>query len=429
LSAQKSKFNSNKSQKSFLIIDPSISGISGDMLVAALVNLLGTNAINLLTILSQELMKIDNEFQLSYDLKKRGVIEGTILSINCGDNPQLRHPKNLQNSINQVLTSLNCSIEGKCFAERTIDVLLDAEAQVHGEKVTEIHLHETGSVDTIFDICATAILLDKIRNPNLEIISLPISVGGGLVKTEHGILPVPSPAATQIAKDYGFILKGGPINFELMTPTGAAILAGLHTKFQEHLPILNITGIGIGGGQKNFPDHSNILRVIQGQSPSKWRTEELIVLETNVDDVTGEVLGNLLEKLMSLGAMDVSILPSVMKKNRPGQLIKVICNESTMDQMMTTMIRETGTLGIRITKCQRIAVNRISKSFQVTIEEKPVEITAKIAWMDNEIISIKTEFSELKKISEEIDIPIKSLQKRLDGAIYEIVGRKALNDD
>jgi len=308
-------------------------------------------------------------------------------------------------------------------------VLLEAEAQVHGEKVTEIHLHETGSIDTIFDICATAILLDKIRNPNLEVISLPISVGGGLVKTEHGILPVPSPAATQIAKDYNFMLKGGPINKELMTPTGAAILAGLHIKFQEHLPILNITGIGIGGGQKNFPDHSNIMRIIQGQSPSKWRTEELIVLETNVDDVTGEVLGNLVEKLMSLGAMDVSILPSVMKKNRPGQLIKVICNESTMDQMMTTMIKETGTLGIRITKCQRIAVNRISKSFQVTIEENPVEITAKIAWMDNEIISIKTEFSELKKISEKIDMPIKSLQKRLDGAIYEIVGRNPLNDD
>ncbi len=429
MSSQKSKLNNKKSQKSFLIIDPSISGISGDMFVAALINLLGTNAINQLTILSQELIKIDNEFQLSYNQKKRGSIEGTILSINCGNTPQLRHPEKIKKTINQVLTSLNCSIEGMRFAERTINVLLDAEAQVHGEKVSEIHLHETGSVDTIFDICATAILLDKIRSQYLEIISLPISVGGGLVKTEHGILPVPSPAATQIAKDYSFILKGGPINFELMTPTGAAILAGLQIKFQEHLPILTITGIGIGGGQKNFPDHSNILRVIQGQSPSKWRTEELIILETNVDDVTGEVLGNLVEILMSIGAMDVSILPAVMKKNRPGQLIKVICNESTMDQMMTTMIKETGTLGIRINKCQRIAVNRISKVFQVTIEEKPVEITAKIAWMDNEIISIKTEFSELKKLSEEIDIPIKSLQKRLDGAIYEIVGRNFLNDD
>ena len=428
--ALKNETENSKSPNTLLIIDPSLAGISGYMVVAALVNLLGTEGNNQLIPLEHAITKIDKEFQLTIEKTKRGALAATLISIHFGKMPQLRHPEYLRRSIFQVLAELGASTESKTFCERTLNALLGAEAKVHGEQIEAIHLHEIGSVDTIFAICAAALLLDAIKcNTKLEIFSLPVSVGGGFIEAAHGRLPIPSPAATQIAKEHNFLLRGGPTNHELMTPTGAAILAGLQPQFLEHLPLFCVTGIGVGGGMKDFRDHPNILRILQGIKPSKWRAEELIVLETSVDDVTGEVLGFLVEKLMDLGAMDVSILPSVMKKNRPGHLIKVICDESQIDHLMTVMVKETGTLGIRVIPCQRIAVHRTTKIFQTEIAGQQMDITAKIAWLGDNIVSVKSEFSEIRKISERTGLPITYLQKRLDGEIYGKIGRKVPYDD
>jgi len=412
-----------------IIIDPSISGISGDMFIAALVDLMGSKVKTQLATLEQAIIKIDPQFQVDIEESKRGAFKTTQISIKAGDIAELQHSENLRRLMFEILTEIEASPACIDFAKRTLNALLKAEAQVHGELIENIHLHETGSVDTIFDICAAGLLIDALTSKtHLEVYSLPISVGGGFVKAAHGRLPVPSPAATQIAKDHHFLIQGGPTNHELLTPTGAAILAGLRPQFLENLPLMHVTGIGIGGGLKNFIDHPNILRVIQGTKPQKWRAEELIVLETNVDDVTGEVLGFLIEKLMGMGAMDVSILPSVMKKNRPGHLIKVICDETHMDELMTAIIRETGTLGIRVVRCQRIAVNRIKKRFQLEIAEEQIDITAKIAWVGDTIVNVKSEFVDLKQISEQTGLPIKDLQKRVDGAIYEQMWGKTPND-
>ncbi len=249
----------------------------------------------------------------------------------------------------------------KELAERIFRIVAEAEAGVHGKPVDQVHFHEVGAVDSIVDIAAAAICLGDLGIR--EAVVSGIAAGSGHVHCQHGILPVPVPAVTAIAQSHGLTLLATDTKGELATPTGAAIAAGIRTR--DKLPeAYRILKTGMGAGKKDFPK-ANILRAYlieeageDGGDSRKDSGEKLWMLETNIDDSTGEALGYVMEKLLEAGARDVCYIPAFMKKNRPAYLMKVICEEKLRETMEDLIFRHTTTIGIRRFPMERTALSR-----------------------------------------------------------------------
>ncbi len=240
----------------------------------------------------------------------------------------------------------------KKTALRIFQIVAEAEGKVHGKPVEEVHFHEVGAVDSIVDIAAAAICLDDLDIT--EAVVSEISEGSGHVHCQHGILPVPVPAVTAIAEQYGLFLRPTDTRGEMVTPTGAAIAAGIRTR--EELPSsYRIVKTGMGAGKKDFAK-ANILRAYLIEE--KKQPEAMWMLETNIDDVTGEALGYVMEKLFRAGARDVCYVPVFMKKNRPAYLMKVVCDEKDREPLEELIFLHTTTIGIRRYRLERTALSR-----------------------------------------------------------------------
>ncbi|WP_278469742.1 nickel pincer cofactor biosynthesis protein LarC, partial [Gimesia maris] len=217
-----------------------------------------------------------------------------------------------------------------------------AEAKVHGSTIDKVHFHEVGAIDSIVDIVGVAIGFDLLGVE--QIISSPVPTGYGQIKIDHGICTVPAPGTAEILK--GIPLADIPIQAELTTPTGAAIIATLVDRFSM-LPAMTIEEIGYGAGTKNFPERANLLRIFVGELVSSSNTDYVTLLETNLDDITAEVIGYTKQKLMESGALDVYTASIQMKKDRPAVLLSVICKPADAERLEAILFQETETLGIR----------------------------------------------------------------------------------
>lgn len=234
------------------------------------------------------------------------------------------------------------------------EVLGKAEARVHGLDLEKVHFHEVGAVDSIVDIVGTSIAIEALEIRN--ILASPLRVGFGTINCAHGVYPVPGPAATEILK--GVPVYAGDIQGEMVTPTGAAIVRALASDF-GHLPALTITATGYGAGTRTYEKFPNVLRVVMGESDSSARSgDRVTILETNVDDVSPQVLGHLLEKAFEAGALDVFYQPVLMKKNRPGTLVSIICLPDDFQKFTSIVFEETNTLGIRYREESRVILTR-----------------------------------------------------------------------
>lgn len=229
-------------------------------------------------------------------------------------------------------------------------LIADAESQVHGVPVTDIHFHEVGTMDAIADVTAVCLLMDEIA-PD-EVVVSPVHVGSGQVECAHGILPVPAPATALILK--GVPIYGGEIKGELCTPTGAALLKYFATRFGA-MPAMSVEAIGYGMGRKDFPA-ANCVRALIGESSDK--TDMVSELSCNVDDMTAEEIGFATERLLEGGANEVYTVPVGMKKNRPGTLIRVMCDPDDVDKMVRLIYRYTTTIGVRETSTRRYILDR-----------------------------------------------------------------------
>ena len=282
-----------------------------------------------------------------------------------------------------------------------------AESKVHGKNLDEIHFHEVGASDAVADVIGSVYAYYSLNLDKEEIIGLPIAVGGGQVKTAHGTLPVPAPAVLEILKDINCI--GGPIDCELATPTGCAIYAELCDKFKKFIPQCKIMKTGYGAGKKDF-NFPNILRVIKTNDITE--SDQIDVIETNIDHLTGEEIGYLFNKLLKEGASDVSITPIIMKKNRQGSLLKVISPRKNREHLINVMFKEIGTLGIRIVpNLHRGIAKREFIKKPIQINGEIYEITFKVAYVNGEIISNRPEYEELLKISNKTNIPLRELKR------------------
>lgn len=388
--------------------DPYLAGVSGNMVVGALLSLNESNKEKI-----KELAKnISPKLKIKIEkIRKNGFIATYVETY---ENERLS-PKEME----ECLKKLNLSRKALGFSLKTLNTFFEAEKKIHGD-VT--HLHELGSTDTVFDIASTALLADELGffDRATTIISTPVRVGTGRIKTEHGYIPNPSPATLEIAKTYKIPLKFCDIRAELTTPTGIAILANLVNSFTSELPPVKIKNIGYGAGSFNLP-FPNIMRVLICESELKG--EHISVLETNVDDVTGEILGYTIEKLYKEGALDVQVLHGITKKNRPSFLISVITKLGDEEKLAKVLMQETGTLGVRIKRMQkRFIFDREIKTITVEISGKKRKVRVKVAYdMDGKPINFKPEYEDLKRIAEEFKISVKQAALAVESKLSDSI--------
>jgi len=307
---------------------------------------------------------------------------------------------------------LGSGITGDAVAIFTL--LGEAEACVHGESLEGIHFHEVGADDAIADVVGTLVLLNELDVD--RVVTTPLSVGGGSVSMSHGVYPVPGPATVEIAERADWSLRGGPIERELLTPTGAAILGHL-AEGVEHLPSLRVERSGYGAGGYDLPEHANVLRGIVGEERS-LANEEISVLETNLDDATPEVLGGLQETLSAAGARDVSVLPATMKKSRPGHLVKVVARSEDAERVARRLAEETGTLGVRATPgTHRWIARREIESVTIEVDDGRYEVDVKVASDGSgAVYDVSAEYDDAAAVAGDTDLPIREILRMAEAA-------------
>ena len=333
----------------------------------------------------------------------------TQLVLEIDENIHERKGSDIKKCIQLASEKLELSNIAKEFAENSINTLISAEANVHGESESSVHFHEAASIDTVVDIIGTAIALDDLNLLDEEVSCSHVAIGGGTISFSHGTTSNPAYAITEIFKNSKIILTGGPINEELTTPTGASILVNLASSCNEFFVDMSIDSVGYGSGTKDFDGFANVLKLIHGKSNETLVKDSVHILETNLDDVSGEVIANTIEKLMENGAKDVTVTHAITKKGRPTQLMSVICDTKNTNSLLKILISETRTLGVRTRTSQRYVVPRKILESKVTLENHDFIIHYKIS--DSE--HFKLEYEDVKSISNELNISFNKTEELL----------------
>ena len=280
--------------------------------------------------------------------------------------------------------------------------LAQAEATVHGKEPNDIHFHEVGAIDSIVDIVSAAIGFDALGIEKVYCSTL--AIGGGQIKAAHGIMPVPAPATAELLK--GIPTVGGPLDKELLTPTGAAILTTVSENFGQ-MPPMKIEATGYGAGTMDSEHVPNVVRLITGQSAddSSATSDSVCLLETNIDDITGEVIAHTMDKLLAAGALDVFTTAIVMKQARPAVKLTVICQTADISRLEEMIFEEGITFGIRRQIVER---SKLAREF-VTVATRFGNIKIKVGKRDGKIVAAKPEFADCAKAAQEHKTPIREI--------------------
>ena len=386
-----------------IIIDPQSSGIAGNMLIGAFADL-GADEKELKEVMeksSEEFGKVNVTFK---KVSKHG-INSTFCHVEMLEH---KHSVNYKDFISKI-EKLDLDEDVKNTSMKIFERIAKAEAKVHGKTLDEVHFHEVGASDAVADVIGSVYAYYSLDFDKEKIIGLPIAVGGGRVQTAHGTIPVPAPAVVEILK--GANIVGGPVESELATPTGSAIYMELCDEIVEFIPIMKAKKTGYGAGRKDF-DHPNVMRIIESEDMTP--SDEVDVIETNIDHLTGEEIGHLFDVLLDAGASDVSVTPIIMKKNRQGSLLKVISRKEKREVILDTIFKETGSLGIRIAPHIHRGISKrefVKKSYN--IDGKDYEVTFKIGYVNGKIISERPEYEDLKRIAKDNGLALRDVRERI----------------
>ena len=402
-----------------LVIDPQIAGVSGDMILCSLVDL-GADKNKIINGIKQSEKFFSNSSIKKIDFQKiqKHGIQAIQLILEVEEDVTERKGSEIKKAITDSIQNIGLSEKAKIFSESCIDTLISSESKIHGIPEDSVHLHEASSIDTFVDIVGITIALEDLELFDEKILCLPISVGGGNVTFSHGTMSNPASAILEIFKNSNLIIKGNSANEELTTPTGACILLNLTNNSMGYYPSMKIVSIGYGAGKKDFETFSNVLKIVRG-SENNFDIDSVKILETNVDDVSGEILGNLIEKIMEKGAKDVSIYHGITKKGRPTNLVSVICSDENVEKIVDTLVLETGTLGIRISESNRFIVPRTIHTVSLTLNGKSFQVNYKKSSFKGKT-DFKIEFDDLKKVSNTIDKSIKATESLLRKEIEKL---------
>ena len=404
-----------------VIIDSQVAGISGDMLLSSLVDI-GANKKKVV----DSIYACQNYFEGS-KIHKVNFIKTTSYGISCTkllfeykDSTRFRLGSVVYRSIASCCDSINLSNVAKSFVLNSIKTIITAESKIHGTKHDDVRLHEVSTVDTAADLIGTAVALDNLGLLSQKFYATDVAIGNGMLQFSHGIVPNPGNAILEILRNSQILLVPGKIDGELTTPTGAAMLVNLVPEHISQYPPFIPEQIGNGAGQKDGKNVANILRLVVGQSNSNvdHTSESVYEIETNVDDATGETIGNMIETLYASGAKDVTVLQGISKKNRPSFIIKVLSDITSRDSLVKLLLNETGSLGCRVHEINRITIPRSFITVPITIGNQRFVVKVKLSKdKDGTIKMIKPEYDDIKKIATRLKAPYR---KVFDIVYYEV---------
>ncbi len=380
-----------------IIFDP-FSGVSGDMTIAGLIDL-GADAGRI-----KEAMEMSADVEVEIlKTTKRGISAHSVNVYTKKEGSRAFH------EIIEHISSLNLPREVVTDSISVFNILGNAEAKVHGANLEKLHFHELGQEDAIADIVGACTAFNDLGLKSCRVYCTSISVGNGLVEFSHGKFPVPVPATLEILTEYSLPWQHGPLEGELLTPTGAALLAHFVNE-KGPCPPMKTERVGYGTGTRDNPV-PNVLRIIAGEIDDALISDKIEMLETNVDDVTGQVLGNLIEELLKAGALDAAIIPATMKKGRSGHIIQVIVKPGDSGDLSRKIIGETGSLGVRIIPVKhRLIARREINKVDVRINGRVYTISVKIARdLRGVLLNISAEFEDCKKTARESGVPVRDV--------------------
>lgn len=388
------------------------AGASGDMILGALVGA-GADPRQLLDQLS--LLGIGN-YEVDFSTVNRSGISAARARVRTVEERAHRH-------LSDILKLIEDSRLGdgvKARASRIFSRLAEAESRVHNVPVEQIHFHEVGALDAIIDVVGACICFELLGIERFG--SSALHVGSGMVKMAHGLFPVPPPAVAELLQ--GLPVYASDIKGELVTPTGAAIVATLCESFGP-VPPMRLLSTGYGAGAREYEKFPNVLRVLVGESEAEGgedeggRDEELTVVETNVDDVSPQVLGHVLELALARGALDCYLTPVQMKKNRPGVLVSILCRADDREAMLDLLLAETPTLGARSYGVRRRALEREA----VTVETEFGRIAVKVGRLRGRVLSATPEFEDCREAALKFGVTLREAQEAARAAFRESKGQ------
>lgn len=385
-----------------------LSGISGDMTLAALVDA----GVELAEIQSGvDSLGISGCRLVAREVQKKGF---RALSITVEHEPEHAH-RHLHHIVDMIDGS-RLTDPQKELARKIFGRLAEAEAKVHGTSIEKVHFHEVGAVDSIADIVGAAIGWNLLAVD--RVVSSPVPTGSGTIMIAHGRTSVPAPATGELLKNIP--LADSQVEAELTTPTGAAILATLADGYGP-LPAMRVERIGYGAGQRDLEEQPNLMRLFVGESSDELGADRIWILETNLDDVAGEVVGHCAAKLWESGALDVYTAAIQMKKGRPGVKLSVLCGEADIERLERVIFRETTTLGIRRWAAARHKLRRGAHSVKTAWGE----VAGKLGWLPGEPPRFSPEYEVCRQVAEKHDVPFREVYEAAQKAFdpREVEGR------
>ena len=378
------------------------SGISGDMVLGALLDAglpfgelkqaLGSLAVSGYEVESTRVLRA-------------GVSATKFVVHDTREGPASSHPHRHLPAIFTLVDQSALSAPGRDRAKALFRRLAEAEAEIHGMPVEKVHLHEVGALDSIIDIVGSVHALEWFGAD--RIVSSPLNVGGGMVKSAHGMIPVPAPATVKLLG--AAPIYSGDVQKELVTPTGALIVSSYATEYGT-LPPMTVEHVGYGAGDNDFPSTPNVLRVMigadaaAGAGPADAR---VVVIECEIDDMNPQIFGVVMDQLYAAGALEVFYVPVQMKKNRPGTLLTAVAPPALRPAIAGIIFRETTTIGLRYSEVERECLVRE----HATVETPVGSVRMKLAWRDGKLVNAMPEFDDCAKLAAANDVPVKDVQR------------------
>lgn len=383
------------------------SGVSGDMILGALIDA-GLDIAEL----EAELAKLNVPgYKIGAEKTARNSISGTKFSVEVSGE---HHPKRNLGDIIQIIDRSALDEDIKEQSKKTFTNLAAVEAGIHGESIEEIHFHEVGALDSIVDVIGAFIGIKKL---GIEAVySSKMHLGTGFVQSRHGSLPIPAPATLALLK--GIPVYSTGIKAELTTPTGGAILVTLSRSF-GNMPPMKVEKIGYGAGSREL-EIPNLLRVYIGQTEESGYIEEnLVLVETNIDDMNPEFFDYVSTILLEKGCLDVFMTPIYMKKNRPATMLSVLTGPDKLDEILSIIFRETTTLGVRVNRLERKSLTREV----IPVETRYGRIKVKVSKIEDQVKNITPEYEDCKEAALREGVPLKDVYDEVKRAAREILSQ------
>ncbi len=388
-------------------IDCSLAGVSGDMLTAAFIDA------------GAPVEKVRNAMLKAarpFGGAKVGIRRVSVNGIGAARVEVSTRDRGGRSYVDVVkkLGALKLQAAVKNTAMEVLERLARAEARVHGEKLERLTFHKIGAADAIADITGCCAAAHELGLLKCKVLSSEVAVGRGLVSTGHGLAPLPAPATLEVLK--GVPIRGKAVDAELTTPTGAALLTTITDEFVDSFPEMRVKSVGYGAGKKEMGD-PNLVRVCIGSAKGgSLKSEEIVVLETNLDDVSGKIIAYAIEKLLAEGALDASAAPILMKKGRPAFLVKVLARPKDAERFAHLLMLHTGTLGVRIVPTRRYVLERELVPVELALAGRKFKARVKVAREGGKLVGLAAEYEDAKRIAERTGLGIRCVIARIEKA-------------